>query len=546
MLLAFMFFLYVLLHHILFQRSKSGPGLVKIIIFFIQMLQVIARNTFPWLTVLTSVLTFSVTSVIAGPDSSCIAPISEYNAFLLHMFTPLIMLFTLAIVVSVSGCFGYCFKLFCPGSAGDDGSGSGFSGPGSSHFGSSGLVLHGSDSAQKGSVFRRLWTWQAFARSFWGVFLFAYQIWLYRIAFFNDCIRVGSYRVMASSPSVSCESDEYRQWSIFYWIMVPVVLAMPCCLIALFWKHRKTLSASRHVHVLPDAAAAAASDPLSQSQSQARKVSVPVTPATVASVYAFPRSSLLGSLGVLYEDYKPSLFWFELVVIFERVLIMGTSAIADQIWPFYPARRLFLLTMEFSAFLLLHATVQPLLLRIDNALQSLSLLCLTVNSALAMYHSLVQEEDEDGGVRVLIFISVTGPLLIFLAFCIQSLYRILRQIMHAWTKKKHSKRHSPNPDSPSDQSKNADKMADALEPSGHAQSEPERNDEDAEDANDPFLQLAEDPVSPISPVHEGAAVLPVSPPRSPRAHSVVYSKQHAQPPRSASLSVPLLSRQDDL
>jgi len=403
-LLVFAFMVYVLIQHMLFQRAGAGP--VKIFFLFFQTLQLLAQSTANWMPVFVSVLNVQPGNLTSG--STCLYPASWYARLAVQMASPFALVLFLCVTFTVVRIGQWLRRRVCVTPAADQTTAASLT-DADAHA----LSLHSTptgvdpvldqpllsigvndDSRHQhvlpvGPPAVGIWSGQALLRSVVAISLLAFQLWVFGVFSFLDCVSVGKYRVMSDTPALDCDSREYHQWAVLYYIMLPVAFVAPVALGILLWKLRRYLNGrapSRH----------------SDGKRPER---------------------LLYILGVCYEGYRPGVFWYELVLLAQRLIFAMTGAVSDLIWPNYPDRRLELLTVELVLACLLQVRVRPFVNRLSNTFATLVLAALAVICHMATYYTwTVTASRHDDGVRTTLVVLVLVPSIALL--CLAVLYML--------------------------------------------------------------------------------------------------------------------------
>ena len=409
MILGFM--VYVLIQHVLFQTGGSGH--VKIFFLFFQTLQLLAQSTANWMPVFVSVLNLQPGNLTSG--SRCLYPASWYTRLASQMASP----FALAAFLLCSFLTVRFFRYLRCKCVERSQAGSGLSAKLDARplqlSVDSQAVLHQGDDEQQplrepllslqtelddpvssaGSTHWNqstaaptqsrvvgLWTTRALLRSLVAICLLAFQLWVFGVFSYLDCIPVGPYRIMSTTPAIDCDSDSYKQWAALYYVMLPVSFSLPLALAICYWKLRPYLNGQ-----------------LSNPQPRPERV--------------------LYILGVCYEGYRPEVYWFELVLLGQRLIFAVTGTISDLLWPHYPERRLEFLTIELALACILQIRLRPFLSKSSNIFAAVVFATLAVICHVATYYTLTLSSLRyDNGVRTALVVVVMLPscVLLLLAF----------------------------------------------------------------------------------------------------------------------------------
>jgi len=417
--------IYVLIQHFLFQRSGAGP--IKMFFLFFQTVQLIAQSSARWLPVFVSVL--NVQPAMLSSGDRCLYPASWYDRFAFQLAVPFMLAAALAIITATVRVVQH----FSRRSSNDQrnlnhSELASVSAQSASYEPLPSLdeplltvdpsgPAHDSNAVNPDSVrtanadgatfVPSLWSRWALLRSMVALTLLGFQLWVYRVFSFLDCVQVGDRLVMTATPAVDCESSSYKTWAPLYYTLVPVTVALPLALAYLLRKLKPFITATAR-----RSSAVLGAQP-KPSKTQIRWLYV---------------------LGVCFEGYRPEVYWFEVAMMAIRWILALASTLSDMLWPVYADRRLFVLTLLLALACGMHIRVQPFVSPVANRLGTFVWSSLTIISNVAMYRLLTAASfrPSDHGVEVTLVVCVFIPsiilmllaLLFIVATCKQS--RLLR------------------------------------------------------------------------------------------------------------------------
>lgn len=182
--------------------------------------------------------------------------------------------------------------------------------------------------------------WSAYVRTSIALALLSYQQISDAVISYLVCTVVGDgAAVVASHPSIQCNSEEYRRWlPLIYLLLVVVVCGFPICtwvLLRYFRQHIWTGDQATHAY-----------------------------------------------LGTLFECYRAPVLGWSVVVLIRRVALI---VLVNTIHQGNIVRHLTLVFFNLAC-LLLHLMVQPFRSREDNSLETFSLSCLLILSILIGFY----------------------------------------------------------------------------------------------------------------------------------------------------------------
>jgi hypothetical protein len=278
--ILFLVWLFVLFQHWLVQRP--GRGDIKIFLFFLQAATlVITYENNVWTVIMA---TFSFRSV--NTFNLCLAPMDYYEQIIAWLFLPLVCLFVLWLTTL-------------------------------------GVIIY--KKAKKMTLDEDFYT--PYIRTAVALVLFSIVSVVQQALSLLTCYEVGELMVVATQPSISCYSSEYKRWKLVMIILLSSIVGlMSMSIFALIWLVKlKRGGRSRQTH--------------------------------------------LKRIGVLFECYKPEWYLWEYLVTVRRLAFL-----IAYVWLYnYPEQRQFTLTMLFAGFLAIQAVAQPYLHKLDNFLEVLSL-----------------------------------------------------------------------------------------------------------------------------------------------------------------------------
>eukprot|EP00824_Muranothrix_gubernata_P007523 TRINITY_DN1957_c0_g1_i2.p1 TRINITY_DN1957_c0_g1~~TRINITY_DN1957_c0_g1_i2.p1 ORF type:complete len:1275 (+),score=216.88 TRINITY_DN1957_c0_g1_i2:671-4495(+) len=133
-------------------------------------------------------------------------------------------------------------------------------------------------------------TRDAFVRTSLVILVYSYVIVTWTALGFFNCIHVGDHQVVAEAPDIRCGAHPWSAWAVLYGTLFLVaVLGGPALLAWYLWK-QKHLRQLYHPNVV-------------------------------------------AWFGGLFEDYKEDFYWWEVLFLLRRLVLVATAAIAAQIDP---------------------------------------------------------------------------------------------------------------------------------------------------------------------------------------------------------------------
>jgi len=335
---------YVLVTHYLSQSQAAG--LNKIFMFFAQSSVFIVGGltSLDWLDVFNFRPQNVLGSWFSASDTSCIAPLSPYERLLFNAFTPLIFVGELLLSYLVQ-CVVAAVRRW--------------------RFQRERFFLD----------------FRPYIRTLFALFVFSYyQLADLSIRYLN-CIDVGDYKVVATSPAMNCRSSSYKAHLAL--VIVIVVLDVVMGPIMMAWTLLKN---------------------------QAKITNEDI--------------SFSKSYGILYQAYSSKCFWWEVVALLRRVVLVAIdAAFFDQPqWRFVGFAALFyVLTMTNTYF-------KPWATHRDNYLESLSLMVLVWLSTV-----MIAEEDPNDpslGGRIIVIFLTFSTMAVFVYYIGQSLFGKVQVYLH--------------------------------------------------------------------------------------------------------------------
>eukprot|EP00026_Physarum_polycephalum_P008129 Phypoly_transcript_08207.p1 GENE.Phypoly_transcript_08207~~Phypoly_transcript_08207.p1 ORF type:complete len:284 (+),score=12.35 Phypoly_transcript_08207:636-1487(+) len=169
-----------------------------------------------------------------------------------------------------------------------------------------------------------------YIRTICSLVLFSYSHVTQAVFTFVNCRTVGPYRVVASSPDISCDSTRYKHWSIFAYILFSYVLLLPVVLLVVLVRMYR-----------------------------AKKMNTPF----FAEKY-----------GVLFQCFKTKIYYWQVVILVRRLLFIVIFVVAFSA-PFAQSVALWLFAV---LVLVMHLCVRPFFFEIDNVIETALLVLLAI------------------------------------------------------------------------------------------------------------------------------------------------------------------------
>jgi len=222
--------------------------------------------------------------------------------------------------------------------------------------------------AQLGMVgilaFHMLYSFAYHRRNFpaWDFFRTLCNIWIFiyvpmaDVVFrFLDCVDVSGIRVVRSLPAVMCDSTSYKQWAaVSIFLMVTVLIACPLVLAWWLIKLART--------------------PFQDSKGSYERNGKRSKEKNV-QLYLIDTLAVKARWGVFFERLKPNLYFWEVLALFRRLVIVIFNALVIELGARFALSAIFQL-----GFVGLHIYFQPYLTHEENVIDGVSLvalLCLT-------------------------------------------------------------------------------------------------------------------------------------------------------------------------
>eukprot|EP00026_Physarum_polycephalum_P000847 Phypoly_transcript_00848.p1 GENE.Phypoly_transcript_00848~~Phypoly_transcript_00848.p1 ORF type:complete len:1242 (+),score=130.10 Phypoly_transcript_00848:178-3903(+) len=181
-----------------------------------------------------------------------------------------------------------------------------------------------------------------YIRTICSLVLFSYSHVTQAVFSFVNCRSVGPYRVVASSPDISCASTRYKHWSIFAYILFSYVLLLPVGLLIILvemYKRQKLNS-----------------------------------------------SSFAEKYGVLFQCFKTKSYYWQVVILVRRLLFIMIFVVAFSA----PFAQSLALCIFATLILCMHLCIRPFFFEIDNVIETALLSFLVI---IAGIHSAAANSD---------------------------------------------------------------------------------------------------------------------------------------------------------
>lgn len=477
-LLIIVLFLFVLLLHRMSRTNAGGES--SLFFYYVQIVLFETGSIAPWLQWL-SIFQFSPASTTG---STCVAPLDSYQKMALDIFTPFILCGILFILIAVHYFlhsrvsfslftqFLCCRKLNHYFFADARSQPHNNVDPSNKHNGLNnesnssiipiadstkdpqpGLFASSLPSSSESSSFSSSsslnpTTWYPFTidpyiRTFISIFLFSYQNVASTILNKWVCQSTGvssPSSVVYSSPSMDCNSDEYRSWlAILILFFIFFVVAGPVVLFIWLWVHRAAIK-NRY------------------------------------NIENFDHTLLSRRFGIIFEGFKPKAYWWTIVILMRRFIfiVLATAFI------YHPDERYATFTIWNALTLILHVSYRPYTSTYCNNMESFTLLSLIIISVLLQLNHANSNVNDPSGGEVIVsgdtqssysyatYLQVLLTFLFLIPCCIMIghfIYRIFRPTIILWTNKLSSKQ-DKSISSPVDES--SMHSSDALSPAANA------------------------------------------------------------------------------
>lgn len=203
----------------------------------------------------------------------------------------------------------------------------------------------------------------SYARTFLALLLYSFTSLTTTTISFLDCINVGAARVVAFAPAVHCDSDSYRSLYPLVALILALTLALPLSIAVLLFARR-------------------------------------------ADVRAEKAAERFHSWSILFDVYKPSTFFWHVVVLVRRLLLVLCTTVHE------PRNRGLAFGGVTLACIALHYRAKPYLDRASNRLEFVSL---TVHAFLAMLLIDFPDPSTVSGGSQALFLLIGLPAVLFLA-----------------------------------------------------------------------------------------------------------------------------------
>jgi hypothetical protein len=240
---------FVFIFHRVSQTTGEGGADMAIFVYFVQMclLFVGPETWISWLSV------FNM-NIMMSSGTNCVAPITPMQSILLGVLVPFVIFGELLLMFGLHGLLWLCHRnrdphrVYC-------------------------ARWFGTRTLQK----------TPYLRTTTSLFLFSYNSIAQATFTFFNCITVSSQRVLASSPAVDCNGEDYKKLTGLFGLLLALLFGIP-----------------------------------------------------IAILLSLIRSNKLGLLtdlkhrrryGVLFENYTPQMFFWQVIVIGRRSALVGITVL---------------------------------------------------------------------------------------------------------------------------------------------------------------------------------------------------------------------------
>jgi len=214
--------------------------------------------------------------------------------------------------------------------------------------------------------------------------LYSYTLVALSVIEFVQCVRVGPSNVVEQLPAINCDSRAYTTWrGIAILLIATTVACLPIALILFVFVNRRRIQRK-------DGTNTGTVDPREDQGDGHGELKA---------------DRVFGArFSVLYDMFQPKYAFWNSVVLIRRVSLVGAVVIDD------PLIRFSILSWLNFTYAYLHMMVQPFVLPVANALESLSLAILSVISVLHLAWPTLAQVEASSSIQTAISCLVLIPL----------------------------------------------------------------------------------------------------------------------------------------